>query len=198
MFKFNDRILLSLESLKLERPGIGRLRVKHTNHSGKFDRSFMITIFVSLLYVFWLGMMGSAHPFFHQWPFFVYVLILLASLVYIWWPGYVEFDNVKQRIIVKRYQYKVRPAKVIPYADIKGIQLQLTQIPNESGGRYVKYFFKLKLRKGGIQPMFSLSDKRKAKKIKIWIDDHVNFDFEMKRKRIKRRKPIFHSGTKNG
>lgn len=190
-FKIRDPIILSLEILKLERPGLGRLRVTHKDHAGKFNRSMMVTIFLSILYMFWLSITENFYAFYQQVPFLVFGLTLAALIAYIWLPGYVEFDNVKQQVIIKRYQHKLRPSKIIPYTDIIGIELNFNQKITEFGDTYLKYFFKLKLIDGTVQPMFSLIDKQKAKKIKTWIDHHVNFDFEMKRRRLKPRKPIF-------
>ena len=190
-FKIKDKILLSPEILKMERPGLGKLRVVHKDHAGKFNRSMMVTIFLSNLYVFWVAAMDGVYLFYQQWPFLVYGLTLVAINIYIWWPGYVEFDNDKEQVIIKRYQHKLRPSKIIPYSQIKSIELNFNQKMTEYGDSYQKYFFKLKLFDGAIQPMFSLVDKRKAKKIKTWIDQHVSFDYEMKRRNLKPRKPIF-------
>lgn len=188
---FKDPILLSIEILKLERPGLGRLRVTHKDHAGKFNRSMMVTIFLSILYMFWLSITENFFAFYLQVPFLVFGLTWVALIAYIWWPGYVEFDNVKEHVIIKRYQYKFRSSKIIPYADINSIELNFNQKITEYGDTYLKYFFKLMLKDGTIQPIFSLVDKKKAKKIKTWIDHHVNFDFEMKRRKLKRRKSMF-------
>ena len=140
--------------------------------------------------------MVDVFPFYHHWSAVVFVVLLACSITYIWLPGYVEFDNIKERVIIKRYQYKLRTPRVIPYADVIAVELNFNQGESNSHRIFLLYFFQLKLNDGSMQPMFGLSNKKKAKKIKTWIDEHVSFDFEMKRNRIKRRKPILNFSSK--
>ena len=123
-----------------------------------------------------------------HWFFITGCVVLPIILFYILRLGYVEFDNIKERVVIKRYHYKFLPARVVLYQDIESIGLNLNETATEHHSTFTKYFFKLKLIDGRVVPLFKVSSHKKGKKIETWMNDHLKFKINTRESKLNRRR----------
>ncbi len=196
MFKFKDPVIYKEPQFILKRPGVGRLRVVERD---LVQRIGLVIILLTFFFMTLLSALdqGGNPVFYTHWYFKAGCVVLPIIMYYILRLGYVEFDNVRERVIIKRYQYKYLPARVIQYQDIDSIGLNLNESATEHGSTLTKYFFKLKLKNGRIVPLFNVYREKTGKKIETWMNDHLKFKINAKENKLKKRPKLFNFSKKD-
>lgn len=196
MFKFKDPIIYKEEQFILKRPGVGRLRVVERDLVNRFVLVFILLV-IYLGSLFSLLQQNLELVIYSHWLFKAGCVVVPLVLYYILRLGYVEFDNVRERVIIKRYLYKFLPARIIQYQDIDSIGLNMNETATEHGSTFTKYFFKLKLNDGRVVPLFNVYNDKKGKKIETWMNDHLKFTINTKENKLKKRPRLFDFSKKD-
>lgn len=124
---------------------------------------------------------------------FFWAMMLLASVViyYLLRPGYIEFDNLRETVTIKRFHRKFLPARVVPYQDINRVQLGLNENVSQHGTAFTKSLFKLHLKDGSEVRMCNVYSEKLGYKIRAWIDEHLKFETVITHRKLKKRKALF-------
>ena len=187
-----DFILFKGKRFQVDTPKEGVLKVSEGIHSEQFVITFFILVF------FFVAQMGAL-PYIEKkgialwssWTFWVSLALAICGLVYLWKKGCVLFDNVKQQVIIKRYQYKFLPPKIIAYSEISRLFLQANDVETEDGHVFTKYFFKLLLKTGKKHPMFKVVGDKQSRYMRIQLKTHLPFKWKETHHGVPRRPPLF-------
>ncbi len=172
----NSRVIFNNPHFLVSEPKPGCLRVREAFQSDDIVRSIFTLLFLG---VFWFANLENIdvyapYEFLIGWRFLAASTVALMILYYIWYKGYVEFDNAKGLIKIKLKQHKYFRAETVNYEDIAGIQVKVSERKNNVGKTYFIDFFYLNLKSRERQQFLKVYRRKHERRIALDIANHID------------------------
>ena len=147
---------------------------------GSDDIAHTIMLFIGLFMFSFANITSmkhyAPHEFFQGWLFIVASILVLMALFYIWYKGYIQFNNAKQVITLKLREKKFFGSIQIQYQDMSGIHVDVFEKLNSSGNEYLLYVFSVILKSGERKKLLKIYKEKNGRYIKNTIADHLNIE----------------------
>ena len=148
-----------------------------------FYQSTRVKIFCTItLLVVWFGIMYWLLPAtgdrFSQaeWLQPAAVMMGLSGLMLFWRSGFVEFDEMLQQVVFRRWLRKFITAKVVTYADIKHLVLKRYAHEDEEGYVTHEGYFHLELNNGQTYLLMVFNDDERIEQARRHLTNHTRLN----------------------
>ena len=100
----------------------------------------------------------------------------LSGLMLFWRSGFVEFDEMLQQVVFRRWLRKFITAKVVTYADIKHLVLKRYAHEDEEGYVTHEGYFHLELNNGQTYLLMVFNDDERIEQARRHLTNHTRLN----------------------
>ena len=119
--------------------------------------------------------------FFQSWYFMVLLGMAFLLLFYVWYKGYVKFDNDSRTITIKLYEKKFFGRVQIAYQYMAGVRVDVIERMTQSRKIYLIYRFSVQLKSGDSKKLLTVHRKKHGRIIKQAIANHLGIEISERR-----------------